>query len=213
MAKVEEANKAFIDPHYKLPLYAADAGHWDRDWNKINESRQKTEALKKKNKEDKKKDFKTLQKEKQEKIDEINKAFINPHYKLPIYSAYAGHWDRDWDKINKRRMEIELLKKKKKADKKKDKKTLLLEKQAKADEANQVFIDPHYKLPLYAANKSNWDRDWDKINKAREEIRKLKEKQREKKRELMEEDRSRSITPSVKKYKSKKKNYYSFTND
>eukprot|EP01083_Nonionella_stella_P018285 50992_1 len=57
----------------------ADSSKWDRNWDKIYKQREKIRKLKQKNEMDKLKDFKTLQKEKMAKVEEANKAFIDPH--------------------------------------------------------------------------------------------------------------------------------------
>eukprot|EP01083_Nonionella_stella_P009837 28156_1 len=204
--KINEMNRAFINPHYKLnPLYAADQTRWDLDWDKIAHSRQEIAALKQKKREDKEKDFKTRQAEKKEKVNEVNQVFMDAHYKLPLYKADDSHWDRDWEKINRSREEINALKKRKKRDREKDFKTRQAEKKEKVNEVNQVFMDAHYKLPVYAANKGNWDLDWDKINKRRLEIKRLKQKRRDAKMNKLKPKTTDDIKPKKERERQHRK--------
>eukprot|EP00485_Elphidium_margaritaceum_P020252 CAMPEP_0202726842 /NCGR_PEP_ID=MMETSP1385-20130828/184818_1 /ASSEMBLY_ACC=CAM_ASM_000861 /TAXON_ID=933848 /ORGANISM="Elphidium margaritaceum" /LENGTH=601 /DNA_ID=CAMNT_0049393071 /DNA_START=44 /DNA_END=1850 /DNA_ORIENTATION=+ len=157
----------------------------------------------------------------------------NIHEKAPKKIAAKERVGNDWNKIEKQRAEIKALKEKKRQEKalkehldspiammrartasttSSSKKSKLEESATSDGEENTANVgfggaNMHEKNPKkIKANSKNWDNDWEKINKKREEIKAIKEK---KKLKRMESDndlaqRNQQKTETTKKFSASK---------
>merc|ERR1711997_145520 len=95
-----------------------------------------------------------------------------------VIKANTKNWDNDWDKINAKRAEIKAIKEKKRLAKL-EKENELKQRNKKKRETDKKFKNAHdQNAKVIKANSKNWDNDWDKIQKQRAEIKRIKEKRR-----------------------------------
>eukprot|EP01083_Nonionella_stella_P105780 304472_1 len=125
-------------------------------------------------------EYEQLMEENQKKLEASHNQWKDTHAKdAKVIKADTSKWDNDWDKINKQREEIRAIKEKKRKKKLAKTGTRTADEQAKIEKSHNKWKDSHAKdAKVIKANTANWDNDWEKINKQREEIRRIKEKKR-----------------------------------
>jgi len=156
----------------------ANTKNWDNDWDKINAKRAEIKAIKEKKrlaKLDKENELKQRNKKKKD----TDKKFKNAHdQNAKVIKANTKNWDNDWDKINAKRAEIKKIKEKKRLAKL-EKESELKQRNKKKKETDKKFKNAHdQNAKVIKANTKNWDNDWDKIQKQRAEIKRIKDKRR-----------------------------------
>jgi len=94
--------------------------------------------------------------------------------------ADSSKWDVDHDKIAKNKAEVEAIRQKKRASKLTSG-NALKQRNAKKTDTDKKFKNAHDKSPKKQTAKERVGTDWDKIEKQRAEIRRIKEKRKQQK--------------------------------
>jgi len=180
--KLEKSHNQWVDTHEKkVKVRKADNSKWDNDWSKIEKQRAEIKAIKEKQRLAKLEaeangGVSTPVKDK-DKIEKSHNKWKDSHAKkAKVIKADNSKWDNDWDKIEKQRAEIKAIKERKRQEK--------LEKENELKKRNSMKTTSKYanksheKKPKKIAAKERVGTDWDKIEKQRAEIKRIKEKRR-----------------------------------